>query len=108
MNIGKDTARLILKINAAIVMGSLSYKRYEKDNNNGIIEGKIEHNIIKVWYKFKSEGTVSVREIYFKINGNDLAEGYGEVDLRNDTVFFRYPTALRYEANHPYVKVNCN
>lgn len=108
MYIGKDTARLKLDINSVFVKGSLSYKRYEKDSNEGTIEGTVQHDLIKTWYRFGSEGVISVREVYFKIIGDKLAEGYGDVDMRNDTAYFKFPTALRYEEKHLYTKTACD
>ena len=106
--IGKDTARLQLEKLAASVKGRLSYKRYEKDSNDGIIEGSITNEFIKGWYRFQSEGMFSVREIRFKITDNKLLEGYGDMGQHNDTAYFKYPTALQYEEKHPYSKVSCN
>ncbi len=106
--IGKDTAALQLNVSENMVSGSLLYNRFEKDDSKGNFTGKIDNNIIRAWYVFQSEGTVSVKELFFRIDNGKLAEGYGEMDMKHDTAVFRYPTALRYEENHPYLKVNCN
>lgn len=107
MVIEKDTAHLKLDVNGSAVTGNLSYKRFQKDSNNGSITGTIHEDLIKLMYSFQSEGMVSVREVYFRIIGNKLAEGYGDIDLRNDTAFFKYPTTLRYEEKHPFIKEAC-
>jgi hypothetical protein len=108
MNIGKDTAHLQLAMEPAYVKGTLSYSRYEKDSNSGTIEGTLKDDKLRLWYRFQSEGNISVRQVCFKVIGNKLAEGYGEMDMRHDTAYFKYPTTLRYEENHPYIKVTCN
>ena len=108
MHIVKDTAKLKLNTEGDSVIGTLSYKRYEKDSNDGIVRGTIKGETIKLWYRFGSEGVVSVREVYFKIIGDKLIEGYGDMEMRGDTAYFSYPTALRYEEQHPYIKVSCN
>ena len=106
--IEKDTAELQLTINGNLVSGNLQYKRFEKDDNKGTFTGIIEHNTIKAWYSYQSEGKTSVKEVFFKIEKDKLAEGYGDVKMRNDSFVFMYPATLRYEDGHPYLKVNCN
>ena len=108
MVIGKDSAFLQINTSGNEVNGKLMYNRFEKDDNDGTIEGTLEEDKIKAWYSFSSEGTISVREIYLKIIGDKLAEGYGGVGQKNDTAYYKYPTTLKYEATHPFVKVNCN
>lgn len=105
--IGKDTADLQIRITDTSVIGSLNYNRFEKDNNEGTIQGTIQNNLIKVWYVFSSEGVVSARELYLKKMDHGFAEGYGEVYLKNDSVYYRYPTVLRYEEKHLYLPINC-
>lgn len=108
MVIEKDTAIMNISITGDSVSGQLAYNRFEKDRNEGDFTGNIFPNDeIKVWYKFKSEGTISVRQSVFKIKGNALAEGYGDVVMQHDTVVFKFPTALNYEENHLFRKVNC-
>ena len=109
MGIGKDSAFLqISQDTDGVVSGRLRYKRFEKDSNDGTLEGKIDRNIIKGWYKFHAEGVISVREIYLKVTGNTISEGYGDLDMRSDTAYFRYPTTVAYEDKHPYLKVDCS
>jgi len=107
MVIDKDTAMMDLSVNGKTVSGSLEYKRYEKDSNKGSFSGSIDSNKIIAWYKFQSEGMVSVRQVIFKITGNQFAEGYGDLDVKGDTAFFKYPHQLNYEENHPFIKAGC-
>lgn len=107
MVIGKDSAFLHISTSGTEVTGDLMYNRFEKDDNDGSITGTLEDDKIKAWYKFSSEGMISVREVYFKIIDHKLAEGYGDVELKHDSAYYKYPTALKYEATHPFVKVPC-
>ena len=107
MSIKKDTAMLQLEINSGKVTGTLSYKRFKNGKVTGALKGKIINNIIKSWYNFNAETGVSVRAVYFKISGNNLVEGYGDIDIRHDTAYFKYPATLRYEESHPYFKFVC-
>jgi hypothetical protein len=107
MIIGKDTADLNLIIRDSIVTGSLMYNRFEKDDSRGEIQGIIRQDKLRAWYRFQSEGTISVNEIILKIANDSLSEGYGDMEQIHDTVVFRYPSSLRYETNHPYTRISC-
>lgn len=107
MVIGKDTADLTLMIRDSVVTGTLMYNRFEKDDSRGELQGVIRQNTLRAWYRFQSEGTISVNEIILKINNDSLAEGYGDMEQIHDTVIFKYPTSLRYEMNHQYTRVEC-
>jgi hypothetical protein len=107
MIIGKDTADLNLILRDSIVTGSLTYNRFEKDDSRGELQGVIRENTLRAWYRFQSEGTISVNEVIFKIDNNTLSEGYGDMEQLHDTVIFKYPSSLRYETNHPYTKIDC-
>ncbi|MEO6404212.1 MAG: hypothetical protein ABIY51_05400 [Ferruginibacter sp.] len=108
MIISKDTAYMKLQSAGDAVSGHLSYKRFEKDSNDGDFTGNIYPNgEVSVWYTFKSEGMISVRQSIFKIKENSLAEGYGDIEMKHDTAMFKYPHALAFEENHPFIKVNC-
>ncbi len=108
MIIEKDTAYMKISVSGDAVSGQLAYNRFEKDSNEGDFVGNIYPNgEMNVWYKFKSEGVISVRQSVFKIKKNALAEGYGDVTMQHDTVVFKFPTALTFEDNHPFLKTAC-
>lgn len=107
MTIGKDTALLNLKAEGKIMNGSLVYDRFEKDDNKGTFKGVLEKDKIKGWYTFFAEGQTSVREIYFKVVGKNLCESYGDIALKHDTAYFKYPGAVNYEEQHPFLKTDC-
>lgn len=107
MHIGKDTASLELTVSGMAANGILVYNRFDKDDNTGELHAQLQGDYIKGWYRFSSEGMISVKETYFKLSGSKLLEGYGEMELRNDTAVFKFPTAVVYEDKHPYIKVDC-
>ena len=107
MNIEKDTAVLQLRDSMGILTGPLEYRRFEKDDNTGIFTGSLtSKNTLEGWYRFSSEGLISLRQVIFKVNSG-LVEGYGEMELRHDSAFFKYPSNLRFEENHPFLKQGC-
>lgn len=107
MVVDKDSAIFKMDIQGDSVTGLLQYNRFEKDDNVGNFVGKADSNKVVGWYKFQSEGVVTVRQVIFKIVDNKLAEGYGDVAATADTAYFTYPHTLNYEENHPFVKTTC-
>ena len=107
MIISGDTAFMKLEQNSDLLTGTLFYKRKDKDSNKGnVILNKINDRA-EGYYSFQSEGHTSVRQIIFKINNNSFAEGYGNIEMKNDTAVFKYPHALNFEEKHAFNKVNC-
>lgn len=107
MIIEKDSALMNISLNGNKVSGKLQYKRFEKDRNTGNFIGNIDSGKIIGWYTFQSEGMVSVRQVIFKVMQDKISEGYGDIELKGDTAYFKYPHTLNFEENHPFIKVNC-
>ena len=107
MIVGRDSAIMNLNLNGDSVTGTLQYNRFEKDDNAGNFAGKIDSSKVILWYKFQSEGVITVRQVIFKITGDKLAEGYGDVNAVGDTAYFTYPHTLNYEEAHPFEKITC-
>ncbi len=107
MIIGKDTAFMQLKQTGDEVTGPLVYKRFEKDSNTGTVSLNVKTYTARGWYSFSSEGKTSVRQIVFKIDGSNLTEGYGDIEMKGDSAMFKYPHALKFEAEHPFILTAC-
>ena len=105
--IQRDTSLLQLDNKDSSINGSLSYNIYQKDRNDGTLQADIDGNVISGWYIFKSEGIVSVRQIAWRINGDELWPAIGEVIQKNDTARFAQPDKLRYDSLRPFKKVPC-
>lgn len=108
MSIEKDSAFMQIEKNAGGYQGKLEYKRFEKDSNKGEVSLLEDDKYLKGWYRFQSEGVLSVREVYFRKTFKGLEEGYGEITMVSDTALFKYPATLDYESRHPFQKTNCN
>lgn len=107
MIIENDTAIMNVTQQQDSITGSLVYKRDGKDNNTGSVSLVKTSNRVEGWYRYQSEGKISVRQIVFKTTSNSFSEGYGDIKMNNDTAFFKYPHALNFEDKHPFNKVNC-
>ena len=103
----KDTALLQLESNKGNISGVLTYNYFQKDRNDGTLKGEQTGEIIKGWYLFKSEGTMSVRQVSWKVAGNELWPAMGEIVEKNDPVVFKEPEKLRYDSAHPFKKIPC-
>jgi hypothetical protein len=103
----QDTATLKINENGSAVSGDLTYNRFEKDSNKGIFEGEIKDSLIIGDYTFQSEGKSSVRQVVFKISGANLIEGYGDINMNNDTATFKNISQLNYQYDQPFIKTDC-
>lgn len=105
--IQRDTSLLQIEQKGSTATGTLSYNIYQKDRNDGTLQAEVTGDIIKGWYLFKSEGIISVREIAWKINADELWPATGEVIQRNDTTLFAQPDKLKFDNSRPFKKVAC-
>lgn len=62
------------------VNGDLTYKIFEKDKNQGTIQGIMHGDTILATYQFTSEGLTSTREVAFLKKDNELIEGFAPMD----------------------------
>ncbi len=104
---GRDTANLQIENKGGSVSGALSYNIFQKDRNDGTLQGEMSGDILMGWYLFKSEGIISVRQVAWKIVARELWPGTGEMIERNDTMFFSLPGKLQYDSTRPFKKVDC-
>jgi len=103
----RDTATMRLTIRGNNVSGTLVYDNYEKDSSHGTVSGKKNNDTIIVWYTFQSEGMQSVRESIFKINGDQLSEATGDIEMHGDSVYFKDRAALKFSEIPPFKKIAC-
>ena len=103
--VGRDTAILMLEQKGKELTGKMIYDNYEKDGSRGIIKGKEEEEILKLWYDFDSEGMHSVTEVYFKKDIGKLLRGVGTMDAKTDTAYFI--SGINYSDKEAFIKVDC-
>lgn len=94
----KDTIQLKLIIKNKSVSGEMSYKLYEKDKNEGVIEGTMVGDTLFADYKFISEGVESFRQVAFVKKNGTIVEGYGEVEERKGKIVFKNKKALKFSS----------
>ena len=103
----KDTVILKTRSANGLVTGTLIYNFYEKDKNTGMIEGKMDGDILFADYIFNSEGVKSVRPVAFKKTGNQFIEGYGETEERNGKITFKNKDSLNFEHSITLTPFDC-
>ena len=104
---GRDTANIQIESKGSNITGTLSYAIFEKDRNDGTLQAEMSGDHLTGWYLFKSEGIISVRQVSWKIKGNELWPGTGEMVEKNDTMFFSLPDKLQYDSTRAFKKVEC-
>ena len=92
----RDTVILKTALINGFLTGILEYKFYEKDRNQGTIQGKMNGDILFADYSFSSEGTVSRRQVAFKKIGENFVEGYGETQNINGKEVFKNTDSLDF------------
>ncbi|MFS8083003.1 MAG: hypothetical protein ACMG51_06095 [Ginsengibacter sp.] len=102
-----DTAFLKIKVHEFIVDGTLNYKRAQKDSNEGTFTGVIRGEMIVIHYNFYSEGKTSMREIAFKIKGDQLVEGFGDILMKGDSAVFENVASLNFQDAQTFNKIAC-
>ncbi|TKC05524.1 hypothetical protein FA048_17515 [Pedobacter polaris] len=103
----KDTAKLTFMSTNGITTGELSYNLFEKDKNKGIIEGEMRGDTLLAEYTFNSEGKESVRQVAFLKKGNQLLEGFGDVEDKSGKMMFKNPTKLTFGQSIVFEKADC-
>jgi len=89
------------------VTGNLEYNLDEKDRNTGSVAGIVRGDTLLLNYTFQSEGRQSVRQLAFLKQGNELMEGYAEVEEKADTVVFKNPETLKFSKEMVLEKTGC-
>jgi hypothetical protein len=104
---GRDTALLQINTNKGAVTGTLSYNIYQKDRNDGSVQGELVGDTLRGWYLFKSEGVMSVRQVAWRVKSGELWPGVGEMAEQRDTMKFADPDKLKFDNSRPFKKVEC-
>jgi hypothetical protein len=102
-----DTIRLTLQTTQPAVTGQLVYRYFEKDRNQGTIQGVMHGDTLLADYTFQSEGTTSVRQVAFLRRDIGFIEGFGPVAERQGKTVFTQPRTLQYDAKYTLLPVAC-
>lgn len=101
----RDTINIKLNVKDTLVYGELEYNMFEKDDNKGRFKGLLINNVLKANYTFRSEGILSIREVIFKLEGDKLTEGFGEMEQKDNRFVFKDPASVKF--TQVYTRVDC-
>jgi hypothetical protein len=88
------------------VTGYYAWIPAEKDSGRGSVTGTIKGNQINAQYIYLIEGAVQTEEVIFKLEGDTLTQGRGElVDKADGVLAIKDPTKLTWQ--DPMQKVDC-
>lgn len=107
-SIGKDTAQLELKTTGHKVTGTLRINLYEKDLNEGTIDGEMKGDTLIADYTFYSEGTSSIREVVFLKKKDQLIEGFGETVMLEGKQVFKNRSTLSFDNSLELTAIECD
>jgi hypothetical protein len=93
---GKDTVLLHTRTAGDSIKGTLSYRYYEKDRNEGQIAGILKGDTLVADYSYMSEGVLSVRQVAFLRQGDSWVEGYGEMTDEKGRMVFAGDQSIDY------------
>ncbi len=88
-HIGKDSFNLRVEQFPNAVTGSLIYDFFEKDKNEGDLDGKIMGDTLLANYTYTSEGKLSTRQVIFLLKDNTATEGYADMREQDGKMVFK-------------------
>ena len=106
-NANNSMITLEITENEEAISGNLTYALAEKDKNTGTFKGQLKEDILIGNYTFQSEGVESVREVAFKLDGEQLFEGYGEMVVEGSKASFKDTSTINYMATMSLTKTDC-
>ncbi len=103
---GKDSTTASITIATdGTVTGSFEWSPWEKDGAHGTLTGKQEGDLLKVMYDYTIEGSNQQEEKVFKLTGDQLQEGEGEL-TEGEGGILKIKDATKLTWN-PLTKVPC-
>ncbi|WP_300596579.1 hypothetical protein [Niabella sp.] len=104
---GRDSFFLKAEVFPNVVTGTLSYHFYEKDKNQGTIEGRLNGDTLIADYTFVSEGKSSVRQVAFLLKDSTATEGHGAMEEKEGKLLFRNKDSILFNEGIQLHKVPC-
>lgn len=101
----KDSVFLSVQDNLGTLVGTMSYKNFEKDSSSGDVMGTSNGDTLKLNYLFTSEGQKSEREIWFLKKDNNLLEGIGDYDASGTK--YANPKKIKFGDGHTFESQPC-
>ncbi len=103
---GKDSTTVSLTIATdGVVTGAYDWQPHEQHGASGTLTGKKEGDLLKLMYDYTIEGSNQQQEMVFKLTGDQLSEGEGELTEGEGGVLkIKDASKLTWK---PFAKVAC-
>ncbi|HET8830340.1 MAG TPA: hypothetical protein VFM79_13420 [Pelobium sp.] len=105
--VGTDSASLSFENINGKVVGKLAFNFAEKDDSNGEIRGSFNGDTLFVDYFFKAEGVDSRNPLVFLKSGDDLKQGYGDIETYMGRTYFKDHSQLKFEDGFLFKPTDC-
>ncbi len=102
---GDDIVFVTMLISGDSVTGTLVKDRFETENQTGNLKGVFNDGIIKVDYSFITDGVGYINQMVFKITGDTLLQGEGEMAEQNGKFIFKDEKSVSF--NNILLRVKC-
>jgi hypothetical protein len=106
--IQRDTLAAFLSQEGNLISGKLAFDNYHKDGSTGTVTGVVHNDILKLVYRFQSEGMTSISEVYFKLTPGGLIHGNGEIKVKGDSAYYADHNNIFYNDKEVLAKIDCN
>lgn len=103
---GQDLTAVQLKQDGNAVSGYYAWEPYEKDGAHGMFSGSNTNGLIKADHTYMIEGSTQTEEVYFKLDGDKLLQGSGElVEGDKGKLVVKDPASLQF--TDAFTKTDC-
>ena len=103
-----DTIKLALESVEGKIKGRLTFRFFEKDDSEGVINGEMRGDTLLATYAFTSEGLMSYREVAFLRREDSFVMGSGEILNRGNRDVFKSPELIEYDSGVVLMRVSCD
>ncbi|ADY50598.1 hypothetical protein Pedsa_0009 [Pseudopedobacter saltans DSM 12145] len=102
-----DTLDMHIHNHDGKVQGSLAFRFKEKQNTQGDISGEFRGDTLFVDYSFDLNGTPSKNPLVFLKQGEELSQGYGEIETYLGKTYFKPGAQIDFGKGFNLKPTNC-
>jgi hypothetical protein len=102
----KDISEIQLIVAGDDVTGEYHWHPYQKDGGHGTLKGTKKDNMITADWNYTIEGANQIEEVVFKMEGEKLMQGQGELDEKSGRLVIKDKSKIKF--SEIFNKVNCS
>jgi hypothetical protein len=93
---GKDVTAIELTTDQDAVTGYFAWEPFERDGAHGYFQGKVADGLITADFTYMIEGSIQAEEIMFKMEGDRLLQGRGELEDKNGRLIIKDKSTVEW------------